>query len=944
MVYFDCRDGDDGDDFVLSDTLPCQYDASWWHFSRQVFWSLIIYVAMYLFCVVYEARWEKIVDHQYWAKEWVGSLTKKPKKGLLEATLRVAQLVASIILMACWVWKSYEKRVTNFVYGLEASACVVCIIHLIFALIRNGYAPSYVLGIEGFIDVFTIVPVLLQLAPGGMWLTISYLRTYRIKTAFYRLCDNGTLEPYMGEFAQALVKNFVDFVACVSTIACTMYIFEGLGDVRFFQDNFIPSGMGSISFFQLCYFAMTTMTTVGYGDYSPTTVFNRLFFFVASIGGVTFFSIVTAELLDLTSKLSSGMGKFRPKYKRGSTKNPRGHILVLGGAVSSPSKACLESFLQGLCRDSNTPEVVLLATECQPEVREMLQEPWIKSKSIQFFKGDATSNKALRRVRAEEASMTFIISDFFSSSPYSEDHNNVLLAAALQAYSPSAQYRLITIELRHLPICDHIGLEMFNCYAMDGMKAATLASALRCPGLPTLVMNMGLPDISRPEPYDPPISPWLDEYISGAELEPYGFLPAAKFVGTPYKNVALEIAKNADVVLLAAQINGQIVLNPGKFSVTAKTVLFALAKDQEFLDPFALEGDASVRTWLPQFQANRDGSSIEPSASDDEDHDDDTEFEPTYRRASSVRRVLSKGPVKRLTMPGKPFSPRSKMKVTSASKMSTHTAIAPQTDYDDLDDALVCHEGAPPDELLKKGGHVVVALVVQSADVDSFVGLWQQVELIFKILREFSDEPMVVISALGLAELSPVKKLINRIREAHLTEAGDHTLFLVEGDPLKPHVMLKAGADTAGHYMTLSPSTPHGTGLMDRNNLLAQMVLDEKLNEWKRRDLTPVYDWYATDAFRLMRDALRRDLDDPPLTDGDKKLATTERRVHHRYAAGLILPKPLIAGVLSMAYYTPGKHLERKKERKKERRKEGKEEKKKKTRQANHLFHISMFY
>ena len=94
MVYFDCRDGDDGDDFVLSDTLPCQYDASWWHFSRQVFWSLIIYVAMYLFCVVYEARWEKIVDHQYWAKEWVGSLTKKPKKGLLEATLRVAQLVA----------------------------------------------------------------------------------------------------------------------------------------------------------------------------------------------------------------------------------------------------------------------------------------------------------------------------------------------------------------------------------------------------------------------------------------------------------------------------------------------------------------------------------------------------------------------------------------------------------------------------------------------------------------------------------------------------------------------------------------------------------------------------------------------------------------------------------------------------------------------------------
>ena len=210
----------------------------------------------------------------------------------------------------------------------------------------------------------------------------------------------------MGELSQALVRHFVDFIVCLTWIACTMYIFEGLGDVKYFQDNFFSTEMGDTSFFQLCYMAMVTMTTVGYGDFSPSTVFNRLFFFVASAGGVTFFSVVVGEIADVMSQLSSGMGKYRPKHPFGSEKNPRGHILIMGGAVSSPSKACVEDFLRSICRDNSTPEIVLLATSCSEEVRSLLNEPWAKCRSIQYFKGDASNAADLARVRAEEASMT----------------------------------------------------------------------------------------------------------------------------------------------------------------------------------------------------------------------------------------------------------------------------------------------------------------------------------------------------------------------------------------------------------------------------------------------------------------------------------------------------------------------------------------------------------
>jgi hypothetical protein len=94
--------------------------------------------------------------------------------------------------------------------------------------------------------------------------------------------------------------------------------------------------------------------------------------------------------------------------------------------------ACVEDFLRSLCRDNGTPEIVLLAPGCHKEVLKLLAEPWATKRSIRYFKGDASNVVDLARVRAEEASMTFILADFFTPEPYGEDHNNVLLAAALQ--------------------------------------------------------------------------------------------------------------------------------------------------------------------------------------------------------------------------------------------------------------------------------------------------------------------------------------------------------------------------------------------------------------------------------------------------------------------------------------------------------------------------------
>jgi hypothetical protein len=303
---------------------------------------------------------------------------------------------------------------------------------------------------------------------GGSYLTFAYLRVYRMNTAFNRLAGTGVLDDYMGEFSIALVQKLVGMIMVIAILGGTFFMFEGLGDIEHFADRFVDSNMGSISFFQMCYFAFMVMSTVGFGDFSPTTVFSRFFIFFATIGGVVFFSLSSSAILDLSAKLKSGGGKYRPKKKKG-VNGYRGHILVMGGGVSAPTRDACEVFLKSLIRDESTPEVVLLGEYFSDDVKEMLSESW--ASGIQWFTGSCLAESDLNRVLAADTSMVFYIADFNTTDTYSEDYNNILAAAALQKLHPLLQYRLMTIEVQHLELAAHVGLNMFNVYAIDGLKA-----------------------------------------------------------------------------------------------------------------------------------------------------------------------------------------------------------------------------------------------------------------------------------------------------------------------------------------------------------------------------------------------------------------------------------------------------------------------------------------
>lgn len=181
--------------------------------------------------------------------------------------------------------------------------------------------------------------------------------------------------------------------------------------------------------------SLVFLFAVGFGDYSPTTVLSRAFTILATIAGVTYFSMASVQILELKKIEDSGLGRFRPS-KKAKYQGGRGHILVMGGGVACGSPMVLETFLRALCRGDNTPEIVLMSeAPCSDPVRQLLRQEWTRNFKIHYFVGAPLDRHDMERVRASQCSQIFVIADFQTADSPTEDRSNLMYAMHVQVNS-----------------------------------------------------------------------------------------------------------------------------------------------------------------------------------------------------------------------------------------------------------------------------------------------------------------------------------------------------------------------------------------------------------------------------------------------------------------------------------------------------------------------------
>ena len=154
------------------------------------------------------------------------------------------------------------------------------------------YPSSYILSFFGIIDLLALIPTYLSLLiPGaGIFSVIRVLRVLRV----FRVLK---LVQYMGE-ADLLMKAMIAskrkifvylffLMTLVIILGSIMYLVEGE-----------QAGFDSIP--RSIYWAIVTLTTVGYGDISPTTILGQL---IASFIMIMGYSIIAVPTGIVTSAM-----------------------------------------------------------------------------------------------------------------------------------------------------------------------------------------------------------------------------------------------------------------------------------------------------------------------------------------------------------------------------------------------------------------------------------------------------------------------------------------------------------------------------------------------------------------------------------------------------------------------------------------------------------------
>ena len=211
-------------------------------------------------------------------------------------------LLLVILLSVALVMLESIPSVNHSYYSfLKISEWIITLIFTLEYLLRIiiikkpwKYATSF----YGIIDLLAVIPTYLGLIlVGGHSLMViralRLLRVFRIlKLSRYTSAGQGLVKALWA--SRAKIGVFIFFVLIIVVIVGTlMYLIEG-------------SQHGFTSIPRSIYWAIVTLTTVGYGDISPATALGQLLASIVMIMGYAIIAvptgIVTAEILKPTKK------------------------------------------------------------------------------------------------------------------------------------------------------------------------------------------------------------------------------------------------------------------------------------------------------------------------------------------------------------------------------------------------------------------------------------------------------------------------------------------------------------------------------------------------------------------------------------------------------------------------------------------------------------------
>ena len=218
------------------------------------------------------------------------------------------------------------------------------------------------------------------------------------------------------------------------------------------------------------WWAIVTMTTVGYGDFSPTTPEGRIFAVFIMFAGIALVSLLTASI-------SSIYVAKRIREDKGLEKvNLSDHIVLCGWNKNA------ESIIDSLRNLSNKDSLhLILVNEIHEDIVNHLRNKY-KDIDLYFVAGDFTSEEILKRASIEEAHTVIIIPNIDDEKIGSPDEKTIFATLTIKSLSSSVRVVAYLIQRENLTHIRRANVD--EVVLSDDFGAYMIASHVMDPGIP----------------------------------------------------------------------------------------------------------------------------------------------------------------------------------------------------------------------------------------------------------------------------------------------------------------------------------------------------------------------------------------------------------------------------------------------------------------------------
>ncbi|APG27525.1 ion transporter [Syntrophotalea acetylenivorans] len=212
--------------------------------------------------------------------------------------LLILSILASVVAVMLDSMGAVRLEYGRLLYLIEWFFTLLFSVEYILRLVCVGRPSKYATSFYGVVDLLAIIPTYLSLVlPGSQYLLV--IRLLRILRIFRIL----KLVPYLGEarlLMQALRASGRKIAVFLFTVLTLVVIF---GSLMYVIES-SESGFTSIP--RSIYWAIVTLTTVGYGDISPQTVLGQT---LASLVMILGYSIIAVPTGIVTVEMSHAFGR-----------------------------------------------------------------------------------------------------------------------------------------------------------------------------------------------------------------------------------------------------------------------------------------------------------------------------------------------------------------------------------------------------------------------------------------------------------------------------------------------------------------------------------------------------------------------------------------------------------------------------------------------------------